>query len=155
MAEREKRTQELLKSTDASTVRRKKAARSSWAIGFNKALTQNVSHERVRAYAEAFQKIQDATGGWWTEAAGWLGGHSAMMTASQDEADSSDHRHTAASGGYDTTHALPSSGFIPNQQAFLTLTRWWLRLLPVKMPTSPCSTMSPRCAAVSVGVGES
>ncbi|GBF94682.1 flagellar outer dynein arm-docking complex [Raphidocelis subcapitata] len=62
MAEREKRTQELLKSTEASAVARKKAVRSSWQIGFNKALTQNVSHERVRLYAEAFQKIQDATG---------------------------------------------------------------------------------------------
>jgi hypothetical protein len=46
----------------ASAVARKKAVRSTWQIGFNKALTQNVSHDRVRLYAEAFQKIQDATG---------------------------------------------------------------------------------------------
>lgn len=36
MAERERRTQELLRSSEASVVARKKAARSAWSIGLNK-----------------------------------------------------------------------------------------------------------------------
>uniref|UniRef100_A0A383V6K0 ODAD1 central coiled coil region domain-containing protein n=1 Tax=Tetradesmus obliquus TaxID=3088 RepID=A0A383V6K0_TETOB len=62
MAEREQRTQELLKSCEASAANRKKAVRSTWSIGMNKALAQNVSHEKVRLFGEAFAKIQEATG---------------------------------------------------------------------------------------------
>eukprot|EP00882_Tetradesmus_deserticola_P021772 GHRQ01023569.1.p1 GENE.GHRQ01023569.1~~GHRQ01023569.1.p1 ORF type:complete len:152 (+),score=21.72 GHRQ01023569.1:631-1086(+) len=46
----------------ASAANRKKAVRSNWSIGMNKALAQNVSHEKVRLFAEAFAKIQEATG---------------------------------------------------------------------------------------------
>eukprot|EP00879_Flechtneria_rotunda_P012214 GHRR01012756.1.p1 GENE.GHRR01012756.1~~GHRR01012756.1.p1 ORF type:complete len:569 (+),score=227.55 GHRR01012756.1:229-1935(+) len=62
MAERERRTQELLKSCEASAANKKKAVRSSWAIGVNKVMAQNVSHEKVRLFTEAFAKIQEATG---------------------------------------------------------------------------------------------
>jgi hypothetical protein len=62
MAERERRTQELLKSCEASAANRKRAVRSTWSIGMNKALAQNVSHEKVRLFGEAFAKIQEATG---------------------------------------------------------------------------------------------
>lgn len=46
----------------ASAANRKKAVRSTWSIGMNKALAQNVSHEKVRLFGEAFAKIQEATG---------------------------------------------------------------------------------------------
>ncbi|KAF8055922.1 ODA1 [Scenedesmus sp. PABB004] len=98
MAERERRTQELLKSCEAraaaagragrgrarrlhgapptrcaaparpharaqaSAAGRKKAVRGSWAVGMSKVLAQDVSHEKVRLFGEAFAKIQDATG---------------------------------------------------------------------------------------------
>ena len=62
MAEREKRTQELLKSADAGAAARKRAARSSWAAAGSRVLAHHAGHDRVRAYAEAFQRVQDATG---------------------------------------------------------------------------------------------
>ncbi|KAI8473807.1 MAG: outer dynein arm docking complex protein ODA1 [Monoraphidium minutum] len=62
MAERERRTQELLRSSEASAAAKRKTARGAWNIGLNKVLAQNVSHDRVRLYAAAFQRIQDATG---------------------------------------------------------------------------------------------
>jgi hypothetical protein len=46
----------------ASAANRKRAVRSTWSIGMNKALAQNVSHEKVRLFGEAFAKIQEATG---------------------------------------------------------------------------------------------
>ena len=36
MAERERRTQELLRSSEASAMAKRKAARSAWSIGLNK-----------------------------------------------------------------------------------------------------------------------
>lgn len=62
MAERERQTQELLKSCEASAANKKKAIRTTWSIGMNKAVAQNVSHQKVRLFGEAFAKIQDATG---------------------------------------------------------------------------------------------
>lgn len=62
MAERERRTQELLKSCEASAAQKKKSIRSTWSVGFNKVMAQNVSHEKVRLYGQAFAKIQEATG---------------------------------------------------------------------------------------------
>jgi hypothetical protein len=49
-------------SLKASAANRKRAVRSTWSIGMNKALAQNVSHEKVRLFGEAFAKIQEATG---------------------------------------------------------------------------------------------
>jgi hypothetical protein len=49
-------------SLQASAANRKRAVRSTWSIGMNKALAQNVSHEKVRLFGEAFAKIQEATG---------------------------------------------------------------------------------------------
>lgn len=48
----------------ASAANKKKAIRSSWAIGMNKVIAQNVSQEKVKLFAEAFAKIQEATGVW-------------------------------------------------------------------------------------------
>lgn len=62
MAERERRTQELLRSSEAGVVAKKQKARSNWHIGMNRALAQNVSQEKVRLYQEAFDRIQAATG---------------------------------------------------------------------------------------------
>jgi hypothetical protein len=66
MAERERRTQELLRSSEAGVVAKKQKARSNWHIGLNRALAQNVSQEKVKLYQEAFDRIQVATGeqGW-------------------------------------------------------------------------------------------
>lgn len=46
----------------ASAANKKKAIRSTWVVGMNKALAQNVSQEKVRLFSEAFAKIQEATG---------------------------------------------------------------------------------------------
>jgi hypothetical protein len=45
-----------------SAANKKKAMRSSWAIGLNKVLAQNVSQEKVKMFGEAFANIQEATG---------------------------------------------------------------------------------------------
>jgi hypothetical protein len=65
MAEREQRTQELLKSCDVSAASKKAATRATWGISIQKVLAQNVSQEKVRLYGEAFAKIQEATGRTW------------------------------------------------------------------------------------------
>eukprot|EP00882_Tetradesmus_deserticola_P028496 GHRQ01031750.1.p1 GENE.GHRQ01031750.1~~GHRQ01031750.1.p1 ORF type:complete len:174 (-),score=14.56 GHRQ01031750.1:200-721(-) len=53
---------DVVADLQASAANRKKAVRSNWSIGMNKALAQNVSHEKVRLFGEAFAKIQEATG---------------------------------------------------------------------------------------------
>lgn len=51
-----------MRSLQASAANRKKAIRSSWVIGMNKVMAQNVSQEKVKLFNDAFAKIQEATG---------------------------------------------------------------------------------------------
>jgi hypothetical protein len=64
MADRERRTQELLKSCEAGVANKKKAIRSTWGITAQKVMNENMSHDRVRQYSDAFERIQAATGAW-------------------------------------------------------------------------------------------
>lgn len=63
MEERERKTQELLRTKDHSVQVRKKAVRGTWGTAGKQAIAQNVSMEKVHQFGGAFEMIQQATGG--------------------------------------------------------------------------------------------
>ncbi|GMH39417.1 hypothetical protein BSKO_07315 [Bryopsis sp. KO-2023] len=62
MEERERKTQELLRSSDRTVQIRKKTVKGAWTIAGKQAIAQNVSMEKVHQYGGAFEMIQQATG---------------------------------------------------------------------------------------------
>lgn len=63
MEERERKTQELLRTRDHSVQVKKRAVRGTWGAAGKQAMAQNVSMEKVHQFGGAFEMIQQATGG--------------------------------------------------------------------------------------------
>ena len=62
MEERERKTQELLRSKEHSVQVRKKAIRGAWNVAGKQAMAQNIAMEKVQQFGAAFEMIQQATG---------------------------------------------------------------------------------------------